>query len=68
MVEENYLIAKERGLIGMSRGARRVGQQISIGDLLIFYISKKRIDSPSSDLRQKVQRFRGVARVSGDAF
>ncbi len=68
MVEENYLLAKARGLIGMSKGASRGIQQMQVGDPLTFYISKKRVDSPANDPGQRVQQFRGMARVSSEVF
>jgi hypothetical protein len=68
MTEDNYLIAKERRLIGMSRVARRAIQQMSIGDMITFYLSRKKVDSSRSDPAERVQQFRGIARVSGEAF
>lgn len=68
MSEDNYEIAKQQGLIGMAERQRRAIQQIATGDLLTFYISKKTVDSPPNDPAHKVQRFRGIARVTGDAF
>jgi predicted RNA-binding protein len=63
MTEDNYLITKEHCLIGMSKSVRRAIQQMSIGDMIIFYLSRKTIASS-----QRVQQYRGIARVSGEAF
>jgi hypothetical protein len=68
MTEDNYLVAKERGLIGMSWAARRAIEQMNIGDIIIFYLSKKSIDSPQNDPAQRVQQFRGIAKMAGEAF
>jgi predicted RNA-binding protein len=68
MSEDNYEIAKTQGLIGMAERQRRAIQKIAPEDMLTFYISKKTVDSPPNDSAHKVQRFRGTARVTGDAF
>ncbi len=68
MSEDNYEIAKKQGLIGMSERQRRAIQKIATGDLLTFYITKKTVDSLPNDAAQKVQQFRGIARVTGEAF
>lgn len=68
MVEENYLIAKREGLFGVTQRAKHVLERISVGDLVTFYISKKKADSPFNHPLHKVQQFRGVARVSSSAF
>jgi hypothetical protein len=68
MSEDNYEIAKQQGLIGMAERQRRAIQKIATGDMLTFYISKKTVDSPPNDPAHKVQQFRGMARVTGEAF
>jgi predicted RNA-binding protein len=68
MVEENYLIAMRLGLIGLSNRAKRVIEQIAIDDMATFYIGKKKMDSPLNDLTQRVQQYRGIARVSSAPF
>jgi predicted RNA-binding protein len=68
MSEDNYEIAKQQGLIGMAERQRRAMQKIAPGDMLTFYIGKKTVDSPPNDPAHKVQRFRGIARVTGEAF
>jgi predicted RNA-binding protein len=68
MSEDNYEIARKQGLIGMAERQRRAIQKLAMGDMLTFYISKKTVDSPPSDPTHKVQRFRGIARVTGEAF
>ena len=68
MSEDNYLIATKQGLVGMSERHRTTIQKLAIGDMMTFYISKKRVDSPPNDPAHKVQRFRGIAQVSGEAF
>jgi predicted RNA-binding protein len=67
MSEDNYQIAKEQELIGMSERARAAIHKIAIGDMITFYISRKKVDSRYNDPAQKVQQFRGIARVNGDA-
>jgi hypothetical protein len=67
MTEENYLIAKERGLIGISWAARRAIQQMNIGDIIVFYLSRKSVDSSPNDPTQKAQQFRGIAKITGEA-
>jgi hypothetical protein len=49
MSEDNYLIAKEQGLIGMSERSRKAIHQIGIGDMIVFYIHRKKVDSPPND-------------------
>jgi predicted RNA-binding protein len=68
MSEDNYEIAKQHGLIGMSERAGKAIQHIGIGDLITFYINRKTIDAAPNDPAAKVQQFRGIARVSGEAF
>jgi predicted RNA-binding protein len=52
----------------MAERQRRALQKIATGDMLTFYISKKSVDSPPNDPAHKVQQFRGIARVIGEAF
>src|SRR6266487_3631051 len=68
MSEDNYNIAKDRGLIGMSERSRPAIQKIAVGDLIIFYISKKHVDSLPNDPAERVQQFRGIAQVTGKPF
>jgi hypothetical protein len=68
MSKDNYDIAKQQGLIGMAERQRRAMRKIAPDDMLTFYISKKTVDSPPNDPAHKVQRFRGTARATGDAF
>lgn len=68
MSEDNYLIAQQQELIGISERARTAIHKIAIGDMVTFYINKKKVDSPPNDPAQKVQQFRGIARISGDAI
>lgn len=68
MSEDNYEIAKRQGLIGMAERQRRAIQKIATGDMLTFYIGKKTVDFPPNDPAHKVQQFRGIARVTGEAF
>jgi predicted RNA-binding protein len=68
MSEDNYEIAKKQGLIGMAERQSRAIQKIATGDMLTIYISKKTVDSPPNDPAHKVQRFRGIARVTGETF
>jgi predicted RNA-binding protein len=68
MSQDNYEVARKEGLIGMAERQRRAIQKIASGDMLMFYISKKTVDSPPNDPAHEVQQFRGIARVTGDAF
>jgi predicted RNA-binding protein len=68
MSEDNYLIARKQGLIGMSEQAKTAIHKLGIGDMITFYISRKKVDSLSNDPAQRVQQFRGIAKVMGEAF
>ena len=68
MSEDNYEIAKQHGLIGMSERAGKAIHHIGIGDMITFYINRKTIDALLNDHAAKVQQFRGIARVKGEAF
>jgi predicted RNA-binding protein len=68
MSEDNYQIAKQHGLIGMSERAGKAMQHIGLGDMITFYINRKAVDAPPNDPAAKVQQFRGIARVSGEPF
>ena len=41
MSEDNYEIARQHGLIGMSERAGRAMQQHRLGDMITFYINRK---------------------------
>jgi hypothetical protein len=66
--EDNYLIAKKRGLIGITWRGKRAIYQMPISDIMTFYISKKRVDATRNNPSQRVQKIRGIARVTGEAF
>jgi predicted RNA-binding protein len=68
MSEDNYEIAKQHGLIGMSERAGKAIHHIGVGDMITLYINRKTVDSAPNDPAAKVQQFRGIARVSGEAF
>jgi predicted RNA-binding protein len=68
MSEDNYEIAKHHGLIGMSERAVKAIHHIGVGDMITLYINRKTVDSAPNDPAAKVQQFRGIARVSGEAF
>ena len=68
MSEDNYIVAKEHRLIGMSERAGKAIHHIGLGDMITFYINRKTVDSAPNDPVAKVQQFRGMARVSGEAF
>jgi hypothetical protein len=68
MSEDNYLITKDRGMIGITEHARPVIYHMAIGDIITFYIPRKRVDSPRNDPRHRVRKVRGIARVTGEAF
>src|SRR4029453_12187481 len=66
--EDNYEIARAHGLIGMSERAAHAIHRISVGDMITFYINLKNVDSDHHDPVAQVRQFRGIARVSGEAF
>jgi predicted RNA-binding protein len=66
--EDNYIIARQHGLIGMSERAGKAIHHIGVGDMITFYINRKSVDSLPNDPAAKVQEFRGIARVRGEAF
>jgi predicted RNA-binding protein len=68
MSEDNYVIARKHGLIGMSEWAGKAIHHIGIGDMMTFYINRRTVDAPPNDPATKVQEFHGIARVSGEAF
>ena len=68
MSEDNYTVAKEHRLIGMSERVGKAIHRIGLGDMITFYINRKQVDSAPNDPAAKVQQFRGIARVSGEAF
>jgi predicted RNA-binding protein len=68
MSEDNYEIARTQGLIGLAERHKVAIQKLAIGDMITFYISKKKVDSLPNDPADKVQQFRGMAGVTGDAF
>jgi predicted RNA-binding protein len=68
MSEDNYEIARTQGLIGLAERHKTAMRRLAIGDMMTFYISKKKVDSLPNDPANKVQQFREVARVTGDAF
>jgi predicted RNA-binding protein len=68
MSEDNYEIARTQGLIGLAEQHKIAMQKLAIGDMMGFHISKKKVDSPPNDPAHKVQQFRGIARVTSDAF
>jgi predicted RNA-binding protein len=51
--EDNYAIARGLGLIGMSEKAKPAIRQIAIDDKIVFFISKKKVDSPNI-IRERV--------------
>jgi predicted RNA-binding protein len=68
MSEDNYAIAKQHGLVGMSERAGKAIYHIGLGDMMTFYINRKTVDALPNDQTAKVQQFRGIARVIGEAF
>jgi predicted RNA-binding protein len=62
------MIARQHGLIGVSEQAKVVIHKIATGDIITFYLSRKKVDSPPNDLSQRVRQFRGIARVTGGPF
>jgi hypothetical protein len=67
-LSSNYMIARQHGLIGVSEQAKVVIHKIATGDIITFYLSRKKVDSPPNDLSQRVRQFRGIARVTGEPF
>jgi hypothetical protein len=68
MSEDNYLISKEHGLIGITDHGKYVIYRMAIGDMVTFYIPRKKVDSRPNDPAQHVRKIRGIARVTGAAF
>ena len=68
MSEDNFEIARTQGLIGLAERHKVAMQKLAVGDMMTFYSSKKKVDSLPNDPADKVQQFRGIARVTGDAF
>jgi predicted RNA-binding protein len=68
MSEDKYEIARKQGLIGMSERAGKAIHRLGVGDMITFYINRKKVDSASTDAAARVQQFRGIAKVSGEAF
>jgi predicted RNA-binding protein len=68
MSEDNYEVARKQRLIGMSERAGKAIHHIGLGDMITFYINRKTVDAAPNDPAAKVQQFRGIARVSGEAF
>jgi predicted RNA-binding protein len=66
--EDNYFIAKTHGLIGITEHGKRVIYQMTLGDMITFYIPRKRVDSSPNNPTERVRKLRGLARVSGEAF
>jgi hypothetical protein len=54
MSEDNYEIAKQHGLIGMSERAGKAIHHVGIGDMITFYINRKKVDSASNDSAARV--------------
>jgi EVE domain len=68
MSEDNYLIAREHGIIGITEHGKRVIYHMALDDMITFYIPRKRVDSRPNDPTQHVRQLRGVAKVSWEAF
>jgi hypothetical protein len=66
MSADNYVIAKQHGLIGMSERAGKAMQHIGLGDMMTFYINRKTVDSSPNDPATKIQQFWEIARVRGE--
>jgi predicted RNA-binding protein len=61
MSEDNYTIAREHGLIGLPEHAARAVQEMAIGDMIVFYITRKTVYSPCHERSHQIRRFRGIA-------
>ncbi len=53
MSEDNYEIARTQGLIGLAERHKIAMRKFVIGDMMTFYISKKKVDSPVNDSAHK---------------
>ena len=68
MTEDNYLIAKQHSLLGITKYGKKMVYEMTIGDMFTFYISRKSVDSPANDPAHQIRKMRGIARVTGEAF
>ena len=62
--EENYLLSIQHRVIGFRYSLERDTQLFSVGDRIIFYISRRSLENPGDP----VQAFRGKARIAGDRY
>jgi predicted RNA-binding protein len=68
MSEDNFEISKQRNLIGMRGSKKRDLDKMQVGDMVVFYVTKKAIDSSSSDSSSKVQAFKGIGEITSETF
>ena len=54
------MIARQHGLIGVSEQAKVVIHKIATGDIITFYLSRKKVDSPPNDLSQRFASSAGL--------
>lgn len=64
--EDNFQIALEKGLIGVSDRWHRPLEEMREGDNIIFYIGKKKVGKGGP--HSSVSEFAGVAEVTGPVF
>ena len=68
MSEDNFEISKQHNLIGMRESMKRDLDKMQVGDIVVFYVPKKTIDSYSNYPTTKVQAFKGIAEITSETF
>lgn len=64
--EDNFQIALEKGLIGVSHRWRKPLEEMKEGDNIIFYIGKKKVGKGGPN--SSVSEFAGLAEVASPVF
>jgi len=68
MSEDNFEISKQHNLIAMRESKKTDIDKMKVGDVVVFYIPKKAIDSSSSNEASKIQTFQGIAKITSETF
>ncbi|MBC8234780.1 EVE domain-containing protein [bacterium] len=66
--EDNFEISKQHNLIGMSKTKKNDLDEMQVGDIVVFYIAKKTVDSSSSNPDSRVQAFKGIAEITSETI
>ena len=66
--QDNLEISIKHQMIAMGEYRKKVIERMEIGDVIVFYVAKKKIDSPKNDRTQAVRCFRGIAKIAGPAL